>query len=314
MDKQPSAPESVTPPPFKAAEPDTKTTSTGQPLPPNTADASEYKNNPFTIAIDGINSLFKYAQPIAILLVVLSVIGVLANAASSAADVIYGDTSTSSYESDSIESMSSSSDYSAESITAVLAILGTAFLVVFVIILIASVILYGISDVAAAAAANRRKVTFGEVFSQLFKRLPGYIGLRLLVAVKIFLWSLLFVIPGIIMSVRYSLAGTAYFARNMKATEAIGYSTKITKGGWMTTFASFGWFNLVTLGFIQGLIQAGAQAILFRQFDQLEQAGQQKPGAHGLSIAFTVLLAILSVLLIGVFALGIFVLASGDFS
>lgn len=314
MDKKTSATETVAPPPFKdAVSPKSAlTTLTGQPLPPK--NDGEYKNNPFAIAIDGIGALFTYAKSIAVIILVLSVLGWLANAASSAADTFYNNGyTTTQEEAVPFEFPTAGTDYNPEAIGAVLAILGTVFVIVLFFGLIASFVIYGVTDVAAAAAAQHKKVTFGQAFSQLFKRFPGYIGLRLLVLIKIFLWSLLFIIPGIIMSVRYSLAGTAYFAKGMKANEAIAYSTKITKDNWMTTFASFGWFNLVTLGAVQMLTQTGAQALLFRQFDSIEKSGQQKLATHALSIVFTVLyfvivaLVLLMLILIGVMAFFYFI-------
>lgn len=315
MDKNTSAAEPVTPPPFKnAVNPKSGlVTPTGQPLPPK--GDSEHKNNPFTIAIDGIGALFTYAKSIAIVIVVLSVLGWLGNAASSAADVLYNnDYSTSQEDTMPFEFPAADTDYNPETIGTVLAVLGVVFLVVLFFILIASFVIYGVTDVAAAAASQHKKVTFGQACSQLFKRFPGYIGLRLLVFVKVFLWSLLFIVPGIIMSVRYSLAGTAYFAKGMKASEAINYSTKITKDNWMTTFASFGWFNLVTLGAVQMLVQTGAQALLFRQFDEIEQSsGRQKLATHALSIVFTVLYFVLIALILGLLALaaiGLYMIAT----
>lgn len=311
MDNTASSSQPVTPPPFKAAEKaPSAATSTGQPLPPQ--NTPETSNNPFTVAIEGISALFRYAKSIAITIVVLSAVGFVLNAASSVADVFYGDDDylTSSSH---VESSTPDEAYPMDDIAAVLAVMGVVFVVVFVAILVISIILYGIADVASAAAANKQTISFGETFSRLFKRLPGYIGLRLLMTLKVFLWSLLFIVPGVIMAVRYSLAGTAYFARDMKAVDALNYSTKITKGGWMTTFASYGWFNIITLGFIQFLVETGVRATLFRQFDSYEQAGQQKPGAHGLSLAFTILIAILAVLMVGIICLGV-VIAATNFS
>lgn len=280
-----------TPPPFQSAtltsEP--TTTPSGQPLPPSATD-SEYINNPFSVAITGIQRFFKYAKPIAILFVVLSLLSALTNVATSIADIVNesssGGYSESAYDGQALPTFEG---VSSEQLTVILSVMGGIFLMFFVVFVMASIIMYGLRDVAAAAAVNRQQIGFGETFSRLFKRLPGYIGLSLLVGVKVFLWSLLFIVPGIIMAVRYSLAGTAYFARNMKASEAIDYSKKITKDGWMTTFASYGWLNLVTLGFIQLLVQPGAQVQIFSQYDRLEQTGGRKPGAHALSIAFTIL-------------------------
>lgn len=283
-----------TPPPFQSATSHAApTTSSGQPLPPTSIDV-EYIRNPFSIAIEGIRSLFRFAKPVAIIFLILTVASAVTNFATSAADLAQKyyttEESASLYDENALPKFDG---ISSDQLAATFVVLGGIFLIFFVTFIIATIIINGLRDVATAAAVNNQKISLGQAFSRLFKRLPGYIGLSLLVGVKIFLWSLLFIIPGIVMAVRYSLAGTAYFARDMKATDAIRYSTKITKDGWMTTFASYGWLNIVTLGFIQLLVQPGAQIQLFRQFDHLEQNGGNKPGAHGLSIAYVVLFFLL---------------------
>lgn len=297
-----------TPPPFAAPKPEgatTHTTPTGQPLPPKEG-AVSYQNNPFFIAVDGIKALFKYTQPAAIVLVVLSALVAALNIYSNLASPLSTDeSSTQQTEQMTLESLGINAS-SSEEIGAIIGVgvfIGIIILIAVVLVLVIGALIQGIGDVAAAAAVNKKTLTLGQTFSTLLKRFPGYLWLVFLVAVKTFLWSLLFIVPGIIMAVRYSLAGTAFFAKDMKASEAIRYSTQITKGGWTTLFASDILFNLVTLGTLQPLVRAGVRAIIFEQYHQLASTKTAKPAAHWLSVLTTTLYFLLIVASLALIAL-----------
>lgn len=295
-----------TPPPFHAGQ-DVALAASGQPLPPSAdTQATEYQNNPFTIALDGISGVFTYVKVVGIILVVLSVLGVLGNAASSVYDLATNSQESKPAHTSTTDTPDNSPAASNEQLLGIFLIAGVFGLAAVIIVGLIATVFTGIRDVSAAAVANKEKISFGEVLSRLFQRFGGYLWLQILMNVKIFLWLLLFIIPGIIMAVRYSLAGTAFFARNMKANQALQHSTSITKNGWMTTFAAQGFFNLITLGLISGLVDLGSRAVLFRQFDAYATAGKQKPGAHLLSILFFAgYVLIVLLILAGLVALGV---------
>lgn len=291
-----------TQPPFAAPSKTTpqtvnKHTETGQPIPPSDS-TTQYPNNPFRIAIEGVQSIFTYAKPVAILLLVLSVLFGLTSFTSNTYNTINpggaasSDTQTNSDYKATPISMGDIS-ITSEDIAAIILIGGFIIFVVTVLLLVISAIFTGVGDVAAAAAVNRKTVTLKEALTTLLGRFPSYLWLIVLVAVKTFLWSLLFIIPGIIMSVRYSLAGTAFFSRNMKPNEAIKYSTQITKGGWITLFASQTLPNIVTLGFVQLLVQPGVYAELFRQYDHCHTHNEVKPKVHIVSIIYLIALILI---------------------
>ncbi len=292
-----------TPPPFTAPLKKPPHTDTGQPLPP-TDDSSQNPTNPFLVALEGVKSLFVFAKPVAMVLLVLSIIFGLANLATSTYDMMNPqEPSTWNTSTDTTASPTSIAEFNnmtlpgvdfdltPESFGAIVIIAGFVIFVVTVLLLVIGAIFTGLGDIAAAASVNKKTITLKQALSTLLARFPAYLWLIVLVAVKTFLWSLLFIIPGIIMSIRYSLAGTAFFARNMKASEAIKYSTKITKGGWITLFASQTLPNIVTLGLIQLLVQPGVYAELFRQYDHYDTNGVAKPKAHIISIIYFVILA-----------------------
>lgn len=283
-----------TPPPFApATQPAVPTSSSGQPSPPSENEPYQ-QNNPFFIAVDGIKALLQYARPAAIILIALSLLAVTFNIYSNlTSSAPTNEPTTSQTEELSLDSLGINTPEDIGAMIGIGSFIGIIVLMIIVFTLAVGALLQGIGDVAAAAAINKKTLTLGQTFSTLFRRFPGYLWLVFLVAIRVLLWSLLFIIPGIIMAVRYSLAGVAFFAKDMKATEAIRHSAHITKGGWTTLFASDVLFNIVTLGTLHLLTRAGVRAVIFEQYHRLSSTGTVKPATHWLSILTVVLYFVL---------------------
>lgn len=255
-----------------------------------------YQNNPFMIAVDGLNLLFKLAQSVAIFGIILCVLSL-----------------GGSYGGPSGDSASSDADSVADTLGAIPAevwiIIGVIILIVVIGMFVIGVIISGIMDYTAAKLAQNKTVTLGEAFSGTMKNFGGYLWVRVIVAVKTFLWSLLLIIPGIVMAYRYSLAGVAFFADEKKGDAAVAHSLSLTRGAWLTTYASQTLFNLVTFGLVSSLLMPGTNGLLYRQYTALGDT--PKPAAHGLSwlaLFIPIVLLILAGLLL---ALLIYVLSSG---
>lgn len=132
------------------------------------------------------------------------------------------------------------------------------FMIALVILLIWAVILIIIGGAAKLGYAifnlklvDDKEVAFSDLFSQ-FHRLGDGFCMNFLVALYTFLWTLLFIIPGIIK--KYSYAMTPYIlAENpqMSASDAITESRRIMDGNKWRLFClgiSFiGWWLLCTL-------------------------------------------------------------------
>lgn len=289
-------PEPTTPPSFKdashkgdaqSATPIKAGTPHGQPAAPQPV--KDYINNPFRIALTGLQRMFTFAQTVAIVALVLSVVS---GGASTVFDML--DNSSSQTEVSTANDTVKLFDMKTEEIAIIVSIV----LVVGLVSVIIGAVISAYLDAAAAAVAQQQKRSFGEISKQVFDRFGGYLWLTIVRGVKTFAWSLLLIVPGIIMSIRYSLAGTAFFARGTKAVESINYSTRITKGAWMTTYASLGFFNMVTFGLLSTVIGPGVQGVLYRQYSACEEHKQTKPSADVWSVVFTVLSVMAGVLLL----------------
>lgn len=230
-----------------------------------------YENNPFYVATNGLELLFKKAQTIGIILAVLSVISAIGSLPST----FGGDSSQSG-------SAAGSDAAAFPSIPAeAWVVIGGFVLLAIVVVLLLSLIVKGIADYTSAKIAHGQTVALSEAFGAVFENFWAYLWLNVIIFVKTLLWSLLFIIPGIIMSVRYSLAGVSFFEKGLRGDAAVQHSSGLVKGAWATTFASQSLFNVITFGILQMVLYPGTNAVLY---GQLVSVGSQKPKAHILSL------------------------------
>lgn len=266
---------------------------------------AHYENNPFYIGLSGLQLLFRNAQQVGIYAAILAgmaiIFGTIANGIDTINQLNHPEHSYNYSQNIAL----ASPDLAGVNLLAVGIVLLISVAVIVVIMAI-SLLLYGVLEYTAARLAIGEKVELKQAFRAVLKNLLGYLWLYIVMIVKLFLWTLLLIVPGIIMSVRYSLAGTVFFAEGKRGNAAIKRSADLTKGAWFTTFAGFGLWNLITFNQITPLVNPSASAILYRQLKDVTDKGHKKPNAHWLSwltffgpivlmtifISFVVLLAI----------------------
>jgi hypothetical protein len=249
---------------------------------------STYINNPLKIGVDGSKLLFQKAPMAALVLAVLSALG---------AGNYFNESGPAPSEGP-VASAATSIDA-----VAVIFIIFLILLFAFGALVIGSWIT-GIFAYTSVEIANGREVTFRRAVIATRERLWRFVWLQLLTGLKVAAWALLFIIPGIIMAIRYSLANMSFFDEKKLLTgnAAIKDSLALTKGAWITTFASQTLLNLITLGAISPIVDTGSKALLYRQFNQLQRTDTPKPKAHVLSwvtLWVTILIVIVVTSLMG---------------
>jgi hypothetical protein len=256
------------------------------------AKETQYTSNPLRLAVDGTKSLFQKAPMVAIVLAILSSLSVTGN---------YGNSSTPTTPEAAPVDLNPAAD-------AVMLVFVVVFILVALFgVLIVWSILTGIASYSAAEIAKGREVTFKQAAKATFDRLWSFVWLQLLTVLKVLAWTLLFIVPGIIMAVRYSLANLSFFddTKKLKGNAAIKDSIALTKGAWLTTFGTQAFFSIITLGLIAPIIDAGSKVALYRQFTALEAAGAPKPKAHVLSWVTLGLCILLALIGVGILSLAI---------
>ena len=280
------------------------------PPPVRNTEFTAYENNPFMVPIDGIRMLFSRAQAIAIIMIAIAALGFIANIVSTIVQAIADNADKSS--SSPSGPMSTNEEISRHIasippetwvIIAIIAVLVVAFLLVGWLV---GVYIQSVIDYTSARVAKGHDVSLGDALRGGISRFGAYIWLQIIIATKVILWSLLFIIPGIIMAVRYSLAGLSFYDKNLSARAAVKDSLALTKGAWLTTFASSVLLDFISLGIASTLVKSGAQVRLYGQLDAVTQRGEAKPAAHILSwltIGGIIACFILGLLLIALVAL-----------
>lgn len=277
-----------------------------KPTPPEALDAkyTPYTNNPILIAVRGVERLFAYAKPLAIVLLVVSLLLVVAQMTTGT----YAENPAPATDDATVGSLDKAS---AVAVVLALLPLGLAGVLLFVALVLAFIFLAGVVDASAAASANNRKITLSQAIGEVMQNFWPYALMRLIVAVKILLWTLLFVLPGIYFSYRYVLSGVVFFAEGARGNAAVKRSLRLTSGAWLTTFTSFGIVNILTLGAVQLLCDAGTSAELYSTYKTTIDAGKTHPRPHVVSWLAIGLGAAMLILMV---AGGLLLALSGAFS
>lgn len=249
----------------------------------------QYENNPFNVALNGLRILFQLALPIAIVTIIISIASIFTNMGQqfqppSASAPALSSNSTAQEALDAIRNDAAIAKQDVQrAFETNLPVVLLSISAVFIIFIFFATVVSSIFDYTAAHLSNNKKVTFTEALATSLREFFPYLWLKVLVTIKIFLWSLLFIVPGIIMSVRYSLSGVSFYDKSLGAQAASKESSRLVKGAWLTTNASFTLFNLITFGLIQAVLQPGTSAVLYRQLNEYDKSGTPKPKAHILS-------------------------------
>ena len=260
-----------------------------------------YENNPFHIGLKGLNLLFNNALSVAILGLVLIGVGVLSQFADVALRAGSGEWTMTQQQLDRRESKATAEvqQFFANADTPEYVVLALLIATVAFLAISVNLLIYGIFEYTAARLSEGKMVNLGEAALAALKQLASLLWLATVVIVKVLLWSLLLIVPGIIMAVRYSLSGTVFFREGLRGNAATKRSAEITKGAWFTTFAGQSLWNLMTFGTIQTLLTPGTNAVLYRQLAPLTDANKAKPAAHWLSwVTFFVPIALVVFILL----------------
>ena len=240
-----------------------------------------YENNPFFIAANGVTALIELARGVMLFLVGLSLFNYVRGIVTSDPDK-----TPQQQVNDVVASTVGMSP--TEWIVAV----GAIVLIVVAAVLVSG-LFSGVSAYTAARLARGHKVGIREAFSAAFDNLLPYIWLQIIISIKLFLWSLLLVVPALIMAIRYSLAGAAFYddKKKLRGNAAVKESLRLTKGAWITTFSSHMLVNFITFMIFSPLLTTAVNTTLYRQYSALSD--KEKPAPHVLSwIVFGLPLAI----------------------
>lgn len=256
--------------------------------------------NPFYVALNGITSLFSNALSVGIVILLVSAVGSMV----STVGRTDGEADQRAVE-NAINQVTSLS-------IAELSMIAGIGIVIVIFGIVVGAMLHGIQSYTAMRLAKGEKTTIGEAFNTVLGEFGNYLILYVWMNFKIFLWTLLLIVPGIIAYYRYSFAGVVFFDKKLRSEQAIKESNRLTKGGLMTLFASHALFNIITLGYIDRVISMASVSELYREYTALDVAKKSKPGIHWLSwVTLSLPFVLLSMLIFFAVILAVIIGLSG---
>jgi len=276
-----------------------------------TTELSAYDSNPFTLSFEALGRFFKFNVGWAIVIISLAFFGFLGQIGQSVVDMNNRE-ETSSYQNESEELFADfkTPDESFET-AAIIAIVVGVIVVTSIFVIIGSAIgvyVQGMFSYVALASEKNKSVGFSEAFQEVAKRFWRLFGSQLLASLKIFAWSLLFIIPGIIAALRYSMLPFVIMSSD-SSTKGIGLAHKQTKE--LVNKRLFEVFGVAFVGgvipVIGSLVSLSGKAALHNQLYAYNQANQVKPPIHWLNYLGLVLAAVFVILMILIIGLIVFI-------
>jgi hypothetical protein len=121
-------------------------------------------------------------------------------------------------------------DKTAEELDPVTAVRFFFFSIAFFMAVIIFSLFYQIALIKTIVLVDRQEsLDVGSLFRESWSLLRGYLGVVLRVLVRVFLWTLVLIVPGIIFAIFYSYAGMAFIVEGKEGYRALVYSKQIIK-------------------------------------------------------------------------------------
>lgn len=190
--------------------------------------------------------------------------------------------------------------------------IGVIAVVIVIFAIVVGAMLHGLASYSSWRLSQGEKVSLQDAFYSVLEKFGSYLILYIWMNFKIFLWSLLFIIPGIFAYYRYIFSGIVFFDKGLPHEKAIKESIRLTKGGRMTIFASHILFNIITFGYIDQVIQFATNAQLYPTYKKLDESNTPKPDVHWLSwVSLALPFVVLFLLFVFIFGIAILIGLSG---
>lgn len=230
--------------------------------------------NPFVAMWQGVTLVVSRAITVAVVLVIASVCVITGNNFITAQQAKFKEPAQVEQ---SIQSLISTP-------ASTIALYAGMVLIISLSLFVIMVMIHGIQSYTAVMLSKGKSVTVSEAFNATLGQFGSYTILMLWMYIKITLWSVLFVIPGVVAYYRYSFAGLLFFEnKKYRGNAALEESTRLTKKGLLTIFASQYIPYLLTLGYGGNLSATGSLTTLYGTYTDFAKKKLQMPRAHILS-------------------------------
>ncbi len=258
--------------------------------------AKKYNSNPFTLSFNALERFFKANLAWAIVILAFGLFGFLFQATSSVANNV------SEPSGDSSISSSSHSAFSNVDIGIIATVITIAVLFLLIIMVIGGVIqtfLTGMFSHVINQSEQGKAVSFSEAFHATTKRFWRLFWASILAQLKIFGWTLLLIIPGIVAALRYSLLPYLIMNESEKEKGVVDSHTKLKAVVKGRLWEIFGVSTVAAIiPFIGSVVGLAGRGALYRQLQYSYDHKTKRPKIHWLNYLGLVLLGLL-ILFIG---------------
>lgn len=286
----------------------------------------DYDSNPFTLAFNSFTQFFKTNVAWAVAFLVIAFFGAIGQFAGNIIDIAstsqtnnsgirssIDDTNTANgyfnkSEEDFFDTFNGTNSGTEHTGAIILIVVGLAILIMLFagVAIGIGTFVTGMFTYVALQSGQGKTVEFAEAWRVTVKRFWRLLGAQMLAGLKIFAWTLLLIVPGIIAALRYTLLPYVVMstADEEKGIIATHNTTKLlVKGRLMEVF------GLATVAaivpFVGSLLKLTGNEALYRQLKAYNDSKTEKPKIHWLNYLGLLLIAagIMLALLIAGFVL-----------
>ncbi len=270
----------------------------------------KYDSNPFTLSFSALERFFKSNLVWAIVILAFGLFGFLFQATGSVMDTVSQPAAPDNHQPTSL-SHSTFNDADGGVIAAIIII---AAIFIVILVLISSVIqtfITGIFSYVINQSEQEKSVSFSEAFHATTKRFWRLFWASILANIKIFLWTLLLIIPGIIATLRYSLLPYLIMNESEKEKGIIDSHNKMKAIVRGRLWEVFGVATVsVIIPFIGNIVGLAGRGALYRQLQYSYDHKAKRPKVHWLNYLGILLLTVAILLILMIIGLLLLVMAA----
>lgn len=257
--------------------------------------AKKYNSNPFTLSFSALERFFKANIVWAIVFIAFGLFGFLFQGSSPTINM--ADQPSNNQSTSSIQNTISNID---GGIIATIVVIILLFALIFIVAgSVIQTFITGIFSYVINQSEQGKSVSFSEAFHATTKRFWRLLLASLLAGLKIFGWTLLFIIPGIIAALRYSLLPYLIMSESEKEKGIVDSHTKLKAVVKGRLWEVFGVSTVAAIiPFVGSAIGLAGRGALYRQLQYSYSHKTKRPKIHWLNYLGLLLLGLL-ILLIG---------------
>lgn len=273
---------------------------------------SNYESNPFKVIFAGFSDFFNYNQAMAIVILVVSFLGIFVEFINFFLQTILSSissTTQAAHDSGYTTTTTSTEATDPATVGIILLFVFIFFIIFWAISFVVATIYRGMVAYATVKTSQKKSITIGEAFKASLDKFWTMVWIQIVVGFKVLGGLLLLIVPGIRAALRYEFVMLPVFADGANAKQAIESSKKFTKNHLIETLGMTVAAGIIP--FVGGLMRAGGQSVMYTQLTHLQKTNQSGPKVHWLNYLLFILIGGF-ILLIAFFAILIALLANAN--